>query len=588
MKKIFYSKYFFVFLFISIIDNKPSFSEQSIIHNIKPSSQIQNKKPTTKSINKKKTKVYNRYKKPYNYNNYKKIKDESNYNSIYDSNSTNSSYSSNKEYDYRGDYSEGYYIVSKNGKYTFMDSYNNKLKDFIFDDVSSFKDGLATVKLYGETKKLAKNGNIFDEVGSYYGGLYPVKVDDKWGYVDYNYNYKISTQFDYVYDLNTELARVKYYGNYKLLNKKKNFFVSVGSFYEDRAWFEHNGKYGFIDSNYYIVLDPKYDKVSDFEDGLAKVHYPGYGWYYFNKYNNLKDYYDYKKEGENNKYYSSYNYGIDSFKRALELNETSEIYDLLGDAYLKKNETSMAIDMYKKSIKISSSSSYAFSKLGDIYEKQSNLDLALDMYEKACKNDYKFCNKQNRLKEKIIEEEQKKFSNIFYSGYLYSNFYKKVVNFSYTAGTDRYNLGYELWDWNIISKPFNSIDFIWSKNYIYMSLYSLKLRSSNYYGGDGVKVSISPLDVVFMNNEVHLGMTFNGKLQYPIFIKEGAFFYIKDSLFIDYPDKYIDYNGIYINDFSVGLNKEWEYSSINLGVNISSIKNKPTVLGLELGFNFKL
>jgi serine/threonine protein kinase len=65
--------------------------------------------------------------------------------------------------------------------------------------------------------------------------------DFKYGFIDANGNWVIQPKFDYVNDFNNGLARA------------------------------YNGKYGFIDSKGNWVIQPKFDCVNDFINGLAKA-----------------------------------------------------------------------------------------------------------------------------------------------------------------------------------------------------------------------------------------------------------------------------------------------------------------------------
>jgi hypothetical protein len=89
--------------------------------------------------------------------------------------------------------------------------------------------------------------------------LYPVKVDDKWGYVDSEGNYEINPQFDYCGFFKEGVARVK-----------------------------SDDKWGFIDKKGIFIVSPQYYEATDFFEGCAVVvdesSYP----YYIDKKGNKK------------------------------------------------------------------------------------------------------------------------------------------------------------------------------------------------------------------------------------------------------------------------------------------------------------
>lgn len=55
------------------------------------------------------------------------------------------------------------------------------------------------------------------------------------------------------------------------MNKKLTECISINIFKEDLARVENNGKYGFADTNFDIVIPIKYDYAFDFNEGLALV-----------------------------------------------------------------------------------------------------------------------------------------------------------------------------------------------------------------------------------------------------------------------------------------------------------------------------
>ena len=72
--------------------------------------------------------------------------------------------------------------------------------------------------------------------------LYPISVNEKWGFIDISGNVVIKPQFDY-----------------------------VGVFIEDLAPILINEKWGYINKFAEIVIPPKYDLAGHFEKGLAIV-----------------------------------------------------------------------------------------------------------------------------------------------------------------------------------------------------------------------------------------------------------------------------------------------------------------------------
>ncbi|EHW6113851.1 WG repeat-containing protein [Campylobacter coli] len=78
------------------------------------------------------------------------------------------------------------------------------------------------------------------------GDLIRVKIDGQWSFLDKNGEFAIEPKFDYVW-----------------------------SFWEGLAKVELNRKYGFIDKSGKIVIEPKFDDAWNFNEGLAGVKLNG-------------------------------------------------------------------------------------------------------------------------------------------------------------------------------------------------------------------------------------------------------------------------------------------------------------------------
>ena len=100
---------------------------------------------------------------------------------------------------------------------------------------------------YGYVGPLNMNEKIvipakYDGAYAFSEGLGPVRLNDKWGYIDKTGTEVIPCQYD-----------------------------EANGFSEGLAAVELNGKYGYIDKSGTLVIPYKYDLVSEFSDGLASV-----------------------------------------------------------------------------------------------------------------------------------------------------------------------------------------------------------------------------------------------------------------------------------------------------------------------------
>lgn len=121
--------------------------------------------------------------------------------------------------------------------------------------------------------------------------LYPIVLNEKWGYIDRSGKIIIEPQFDYAYKFSEGLGRIR-----------------IGD--------DKTGKYGFIDSTGKFVINPQFDDAGEFSEGLACARIGSketgaYGFINYKgqyeiipSYNNVSDFLDgYAIVRINNKYY---------------------------------------------------------------------------------------------------------------------------------------------------------------------------------------------------------------------------------------------------------------------------------------------
>lgn len=140
--------------------------------------------------------------------------------------------------------SDKFGYIDKTGKFV--------IKPKLNFSAHSFSEGLAYVKSGDKKGFIDKTGRftftLSEEIDLVYGfseGLAPVHVGQKWGYIDITGNMVIEPQFDYVRDFKEGLACVCIDFNLK--------------------------KYGFIDKTGTIVIEPQFDSEADFREGFASV-----------------------------------------------------------------------------------------------------------------------------------------------------------------------------------------------------------------------------------------------------------------------------------------------------------------------------
>jgi len=101
----------------------------------------------------------------------------------------------------------------------------------------------------------------FANAGDFAEGLAPVEVNGKWGYIDKLGSFVIKPQYEEAHAFSEGLAAVT---------------PSVPDEKTDVARWElanaRRGKWGFIDKTGKLVIEPQFERVDCFKEGLAKVH----------------------------------------------------------------------------------------------------------------------------------------------------------------------------------------------------------------------------------------------------------------------------------------------------------------------------
>ncbi|MCD8511777.1 MAG: WG repeat-containing protein [Bacillus sp. (in: Bacteria)] len=108
-------------------------------------------------------------------------------------------------------FSEGYVILCKGGKFSFVDFYGNNPLDFQYEDAEAFHNGYAAVKQNGKWAFIDKTFSqitdfCFEEVGLFNERLAPVKIDGKWGYIDETGCMQIKPIYENAYEFENGIA----------------------------------------------------------------------------------------------------------------------------------------------------------------------------------------------------------------------------------------------------------------------------------------------------------------------------------------------------------------------------------------------
>tara|TARA_B100000965_G_scaffold121006_1_gene99998 strand:+ start:47 stop:2080 length:2034 start_codon:yes stop_codon:yes gene_type:complete len=81
-----------------------------------------------------------------------------------------------------------------------------------------------------------------------------------------------------------------------------------------------------------------------------------------------------------------YDEALDVFLQAIDIKESATIYTEIGNIYTKKSEDQLAIEYYKKALKIDNKFSKALNNLANIYEDTGNYKKAVKYYKEAIRS----------------------------------------------------------------------------------------------------------------------------------------------------------------------------------------------------------
>lgn len=173
----------------------------------------------------------------------------------------------------------------ENGKYGFVDERGDWKIYPQYDEIDTFSEGLARIKLKGQYGYINKQGKIiikcqFIRALAFSEGLACVKINEKYGFIDKQGVLIIPAKFDSANFFREGLGKIKINSKWGFSDKSGNLvipakFDNVEHFSEGLARIIINGKYGFINQQGRIVIPIQYDYANSFIQGKAKVEQNG-------------------------------------------------------------------------------------------------------------------------------------------------------------------------------------------------------------------------------------------------------------------------------------------------------------------------
>lgn len=194
------------------------------------------------------------------------------------------------------EFSEGVACV-QTSKWGFIDPSGQFVIKPQFDEVGYFREGLATVTFWDQSKAsrhrqgyLDKTGRIvvkpqFDIAQPFSEGLAAVGMTDgdgyQFGFIDRTGAMVIRPQFQWTFAFHEGLAAVQVSNKWGYSDKNGNMIIKpeydkAEGFSEGLAAVAVNGKWGYIDKAGKFVIEPRFNEAQSFAEGLAFVKVGGY------------------------------------------------------------------------------------------------------------------------------------------------------------------------------------------------------------------------------------------------------------------------------------------------------------------------
>ncbi|MBS1683936.1 MAG: WG repeat-containing protein [Bacteroidetes bacterium] len=196
----------------------------------------------------------------------------------------------NPQFEFAGLFYDGLALVkSADDKYGYIDEDGKYKINPTYKYATPFSEGLASVVVEnGQPQIINNNGDVKATIataeycGVFQQGLAPVKIGEKWGFINKNGDVKINPQFDQVSAFSENMAQVASYNAEKkevtwgYINKdgeiKVNYqFKSCSQFKDGLALVSNGTKYGYIDESGKFVINPQFDAATDFKNGYARI-----------------------------------------------------------------------------------------------------------------------------------------------------------------------------------------------------------------------------------------------------------------------------------------------------------------------------
>jgi hypothetical protein len=184
-------------------------------------------------------------------------------------------------YDYVDEFSEGYCVVSSNGKSGYINRNGSIACALIYDEAEKFTEGFAITKKDGSYCIINKKFEVIykspNEINDFSEGLAVAMKADKYGYLNSQGTFVIDAQFENAYDFKGGLAVAEKNGKVGLINKDGEMIIPFEFDWIDNfsrvlysVQSEENTRLFNIETKQFIPLE--FDFIDVLNEGLAAVH----------------------------------------------------------------------------------------------------------------------------------------------------------------------------------------------------------------------------------------------------------------------------------------------------------------------------
>ncbi|MCC5920721.1 MAG: WG repeat-containing protein [Cyclobacteriaceae bacterium] len=131
--------------------------------------------------------------------------------------------------------------------------------------------------IYKTKEGVWENQFIYDSIGNFQNGFFPVKKNNRWGFIDDQGRLRVSNQYDKLGTMSEGLVPFQLNGKWGAINYRDGIklqpqFESVGTYINGLAIVKKEGKFGITDKEGTLVVQPKYDNIRYFSDNRFLIY----------------------------------------------------------------------------------------------------------------------------------------------------------------------------------------------------------------------------------------------------------------------------------------------------------------------------